>query len=230
MTWSRWRSSSSPGAQERRDSRCLRTWTPASRPRQVSRPMMSSSTWSRPLAKTSPSAKAKRSAPTRLSKSRPRSTIGEPPHPRLIELSGNRLSLPRSRLLRPARMILYILIGQKFEDLAKLHAKHLTDAPSDLANERREIQPPEIQRKTHERPVTAYFFLPGSGRRRNDPVRHPPVRSSRRIPPRVIPSQSTHRCSRTNFFCLPPSNHDLKRSGQHVTIVFGYCQIYCTSV
>ena len=43
------------------------------------------------LAKTSPSAKAKRSAPTRLSKSRPQSTIGEPPHPRLIELSGNRL-------------------------------------------------------------------------------------------------------------------------------------------
>jgi hypothetical protein len=38
-------------------------------------------------AKTSPSAKAKRSAPTRLSKSRPPSTIGEPPHPRLIETS-----------------------------------------------------------------------------------------------------------------------------------------------
>ena len=68
--------------------------------------MMSSSSWSRSSAKTSPSAKAKRSAQTRSSKSRPQSTIGERPHPRLIEFFGNRLSL---HLFAPpglARMIL----------------------------------------------------------------------------------------------------------------------------
>ena len=68
--------------------------------------MMSSSSWSRPPAKISPSAKDKRSDATAVERW-PQSTMGEPPHPRLIEFSGNRPSLPRWRLLTLARMILY---------------------------------------------------------------------------------------------------------------------------